>query len=137
MTAPEYQPDTTVLVALGLIGLVLIGSMFYVLVFPTRPTIVHANYTITIPANVSVDSSLNFDPFNLTIKVGQSVQWVNKDSVPHSSTALSVPTGATKWDSGELDGGDTFTVTFTVVGTYQYHCIFHPLWMRGTIVVTS
>ena len=29
---------------------------------------------------------------------------------------------------------DTFSVTFTEVGTFTYHCVLHP-WMRGTVVV--
>jgi len=37
LTTSSYQPDTVVLSALLLVGLVLGGSMFYVLVFPAKP----------------------------------------------------------------------------------------------------
>jgi plastocyanin len=140
MTAPEYQPDTAVLVALGLIGLVLAGSMFYVLVFPAKPKPIscsNSNVTcITIPFGISVDSTLNFISSNVTIRAGNIVEWKNLDEAPHTVTATSVPNGATKFDSGELDSGNTFYVQLTAPGAYDYHCMFHPLWMRGTIIVT-
>jgi plastocyanin len=141
MTAPEYQPDTAVLAALALIGLALAGSMFYVLVFPAKPKPIScssSNVTcITIPSGISVDSTLNFISSNVTISAGSYVQWKNLDESPHTVTATHVPAGASKFDSGELDDGNTFYVQLTVPGVYDYHCMFHPLWMRGTIIVTS
>ena len=135
-----YQPDTVVLAALLLIGLALGGSMFYVLVFPPKPKpIVCPSPTATcvdIPHGVSIDSSLNFLSSNITISSGTFVQWKNHDDSPHTVTATSVPSGATKFDSGELDSGNTFFVQLTVPGVYSYRCNFHPLWMRGTIIVT-
>ena len=132
--AGEYQSSGAVLSALALVGLALAGSMFYVIVFPAKPPVI-PGIPVVIPSNVSVDSTLNFNPFNITIHAGQAIQWINRDSVPHTSTATSVPTGASRWDSGEIDSGNTFTQAFTVLGTYQYHCTFHPLWMRGSVTV--
>jgi plastocyanin len=143
MTAPEYQPNTVVLSALLLIGLALGSSMFYVLVFPTRPKPISCSTAtcIDIPNGVSSDSTLNFLPSNITIVAGSFVQWRNRDDSPHTATTLatanSVPSGATKFDSGEVDNGNTFFVQLSVAGTYSYHCIFHPNWMRGTIIVTT
>ncbi len=132
--------------------------MFYVLVFPAKPKpIVCPSPTATcvdIPSGVSIDSHFNFASANVTIKVGTFVQWKNHDDSPHTVTATLVPSGATKFDSGELDSGNTFFVQLTTPGVYKYHCIFHffvqlttpgvykyhcifhPLWMRGEIVVT-
>jgi len=42
---------------------------------------------------------------------------------------------ASKFDSGILNQGQTFTLTLTVPGTYRFYCTIHPTWMRGTIVV--
>jgi len=140
LTTSSYQPDTVVLSALLLVGLVLGGSMFYVLVFPAKPKpIVCPSPTakcVDIPPDVSIDSHLNFISSNVTIKAGDFVQWKNRDDSPHTVTATVVPSGAARFDSGELDSGNTFFVKLTTHGAYKYHCIFHPLWMRGEIVVT-
>ncbi len=140
MAASSYEPNTVVLSALLLVGLVLAGSMFYVLVFPAKPKpIVCPSPTATcvdIPFGVSIDSHLNFLSSNVNIKVGTFVQWKNHDDSPHTVTATLVPSGATKFDSGELDSGNTFFVQLTTPGLYTYHCNFHPLWMRGFINVT-
>jgi len=140
LTTSSYQPDTVVLSALLLVGLVLGGSMFYVLVFPAKPKpIVCPSPTATcidIPFGVSFDSSKNFLSSNVTIKAGTFVQWKNHDESPHTATATIVPSGATKFDSGELDSGNTFFVQLTTPGVYAYRCNFHPMWMRGVIIVT-
>jgi plastocyanin len=73
----------------------------------------------------------------VTIKAGTFVQWKNHDEAPHTVTATLVPNGATKFDSGELDSGNTFFVQLNTPGVYKYHCAFHPFWMRGVINVTS
>jgi plastocyanin len=84
------------------------------------------------------------DSITLVIGVNNTVTWTNDDSVDHTVTSLSVPVGATAFDSGELSpgagmpwqspAGEDFTQTFTVPGTYQYHCTQHS-WMTGTIIV--
>ncbi len=124
-----------VLVALGLIGLVLASGILYLMVFPAKSTF-KADFTITIPSGVSLDTTLNFRPPVLNLVIGKSVLWANKDDSPHTTTATLWPTGTVKWDSGELDLGDSFAIVFTVAGTYKYHCTFHPGWMNGTITVT-
>lgn len=121
--------------SLALIALILASSMTYLMVFPVKARQVPGT-PITIPNGIASDSSLNFNPSAITIKVHTALQWSNHDDSPHTSTATLAPPSGTKWDSGELDPGDTFTVTFDTVGNYTYHCVFHPGWMRGTIMVT-
>ena len=97
--------------------------------------------TVLIPADVGTNKSLNFEPATITVVVGvnNTIVWVDQDSsASHTVTALSVPAGATKLDSGTsqlLNDGSTFTVTLTLPGTYTYDCSIHPAWMRGTIIV--
>ena len=142
-TAPEYQQNTVVMSALLLISITLGASMFYVLVFPARPKPISCSTAtcIDIPTGVSSDSTLNFLPSTTRIVAGGFVEWKNRDDSPHTATSLatagSVPSGATKFDSGEVDNGNTFFVQLNVPGNYSYHCIFHPNWMKGTIIVTS
>jgi plastocyanin len=48
-----------------------------------------------------------------------------------------LPSGAQAWDSGPLNGGQTFSHAFTTPGTYKYFCIPHEsLGMLATITVT-
>lgn len=64
------------------------------------------------------------------IPVGSIVRWINAGTITHH-TATS-DTGV--WDSGDLAPGEQFTRIFDNVGTYPYHCSFHPT-MRGTLQV--
>ena len=76
------------------------------------------------------------DSITLVIGVNNTVTWSNGDSAAHTVTSTSVPTGATSFDSGNMAAGATFTYTFTVPGTYSYHCNYHN-WMTGTIKVVN
>lgn len=70
-----------------------------------------------------------FSPATLTIAVGDTVTWTNSDPVVHTATA-----GSGAFDSGDLDTGESYSVTFTIAGTYDYLCTPHPT-MTGRIVV--
>lgn len=55
--------------------------------------------------------------------------------VPLFFHRLAGPRGASLFDSGTLNPGDTFSYQFTQLGDYQYICRFHP--MSGTIHVVA
>ena len=77
-----------------------------------------------------VDMPATFQPAKLSIKVGETVEWKNVgNSVHHASSdpstavnpgEVSNPPGATPFDSGFLQPGQSYTYTFTVPGTYKY-----------------
>lgn len=51
---------------------------------------------------------------------------------------VALPEGVAPWDSGELTGGQTWSRTFDVPGTYRYFCGPHEgRGMIGTITVTD
>lgn len=75
------------------------------------------------------------DAITLVLGVNSTVTWTNNDSVHHTVTTTSAPTGGS-FNSGNMDPGATCTHTFTVAGTYEYDCIYHS-WMTGTIVVKA
>ncbi|MBI4216160.1 MAG: cupredoxin domain-containing protein [Chloroflexi bacterium] len=77
-----------------------------------------------------------FAPASLTVKVGTVLVWTNRDSVSHTVTLSSVPTGVASLDSGSLGPGQTFRLTASQVGRYAYHCSIHPS-MTGEIVVVA
>ena len=76
-----------------------------------------------------VMKNISFDPADLTIKVGQTVTWVNQDAPQHDVVAND---GSFKSDL--LDKGQTFSFTFTKAGTYPFYCSIHPQ-MKGTVTV--
>lgn len=81
---------------------------------------------------VTVDiANFAFNPSEITVSVGTTVEWVNRDPVVHTSTS---DTGL--WDSGPLSGRGVgrFRFTFDTPGSYTYHCEPHP-WMTARIVV--
>lgn len=83
--------------------------------------------------NLNWNMNATTTPVDLTIDVGDTVIWTNDDTVIHTVTA---DAGSTEsFDSGTLNPGDTFSVTFTMEGSNPYHCIPHP-GMTGTITVT-
>jgi plastocyanin len=75
------------------------------------------------------------DTITLVIGVNNTVTWTNNDSVHHTVTSTSAPSGGS-FNSGNMNAGATCTHTFTVAGTYDYDCIYHS-WMTGTIIVKA
>ncbi len=92
--------------------------------------------SVSIPKGVGNTQGLNYVPASLTVAKGGKVTWTNDDPVPHTVTSTIVPSGASSFDSGNMNPNATYTVTFTVSGTYQYKCSYHP-WMTGTVIVTG
>lgn len=71
-----------------------------------------------------------YKPATITVPVGTTVSFTNRDSTPH--TATSKESGA--FESGSIDTGKTGKVTLEKSGTFTYYCVFHP-FMKGTITV--
>jgi len=69
-----------------------------------------------------------FVPATLDVSPGTIVEWVNKDSIPHSVTSDG------RFDSGPLQPGKTFHWTAQGSGRIDYRCIFHPS-MTATLQV--
>jgi plastocyanin len=73
--------------------------------------------------------NLKYDPAKLTIKPGETVQWINKDDNDHTVIA-----DDESFASENLGSGDKFSHTFEKKGTYKYHCKYHPR-MKGQVLV--
>jgi plastocyanin len=71
-------------------------------------------------AEVSVQFSA-YGPSQLDVLPGTSVVWSNVSSRTHTVTAYDGT-----FDSGHLDPGRQFAVTFARPGSFQYHCTIHP-----------
>ena len=73
-----------------------------------------------------------YAPAAVTVHVGDTVTWTNRDAVEH--TVTSDPGAAVAFDSGLFGQQQTFSMTFTQPGTYGYHCTPHPT-MVGAVTV--
>ena len=79
-------------------------------------------------ADVKIDN-FSFGPQTLSVPVGATVTWVNRDDIPHTSVSTD---GLFK--SKVMDTDEKFSYTFTKAGTYPYYCTIHPK-MTGQVVV--
>jgi len=80
------------------------------------------------PAEVKIDN-FSFGPGTLTVAVGTTVTWTNRDDIPHAVVSTD---GVFK--SKVLDTDETFAFTFSKAGSYPYYCSIHPK-MTGKVVV--
>jgi plastocyanin len=108
---------------------------------PSGPTSV-AGVQVIMPNGVNLNHALNFEPSAIVLVIGvnNSVTWMNQDTTDHTVTFTVVPSGVTasSLSASDVPPGTSFgPVMFTVAGTYNYHCQFHPGWMRGVIIVKS
>ena len=82
-----------------------------------------------------------FGPKHITINYGDTVVWFNADSRIHTTTSGDTCTPDGLWDSGDLAGGQSFTVIFgsggvDTTGVIPYICVPHCFAdMVGTVTV--
>jgi plastocyanin len=81
-----------------------------------------------VAANAVNIDNFAFVPATVTVKVGSTVTWTNKDEDPHTVVA----------DGGAFrsEARGTYSFTFPTAGTFDYVCSIHP-FMRGNVVVTA
>ena len=79
---------------------------------------------------VKIDN-FSFGPATLTVSVGSTVTWTNRDDIPHTVVSADDPK---VFKSKVLDTDEKFSFTFSKAGTYSYFCSIHPK-MTGKVVV--
>src|ERR1700674_2516828 len=79
-------------------------------------------------AEVKIDN-FSFGPGTLTVAVGTTVTWTNRDDIPHTVVSTD---GVFK--SKVLDTDEKFSFTFNKPGAFPYFCSIHPK-MTGKVVV--
>ena len=93
---------------------------------PTNPECVNPPNLLTVTIKNGV-----YSPNPVSVKVGQSVNWLNSDSIAHTATDPGV------FDTGSIapTSAADVPVPFNTPGTYNYHCTLHAN-ENGSIVVT-
>jgi plastocyanin len=82
------------------------------------------------PATMDVKiDNFSFGPETLTVPLGATVTWTNRDDIPHT-----VVSSDGVFKSKVLDMDEKFSYTFAKAGTYLYFCSIHPK-MTGKVVV--
>jgi plastocyanin len=88
--------------------------------------------TATSGTPVVTIQNFQFSPATLVINKGMTVRFVQQDSVPHNVVG-SGPSEFIK--SPQLNKkGDSYTVTFSKTGSFDYICTIHPR-MVGKVIV--
>ena len=82
---------------------------------------------------------LRFVPESVTVQVGQTVHFVNRDNVAHTVFEdLGARSGVTQVvDSKRIPPGGTFDFVPRTKGLIAYVCTLHPTVMVGQILVAS
>jgi plastocyanin len=99
-----------------------------VLLLAGSPSVTANDQSSAATSEVKIDN-FSFGPQTLTVPVGATVTWTNRDDIPHTSVSTD---GVFK--SKVMDTNETFSYTFAKAGTYPYYCSIHPK-MTGQVVV--
>src|SRR5947209_8120656 len=76
-------------------------------------------------------NGIRFQPPELTVRAGETVEWKNEDIVSHTVTA-----DDGSFDSGLIPPGGTWKMTVKNAGPLEYHCRPHPN-MTAKLVMAS
>lgn len=95
---------------------------------------------------IEMTDEMKFMPETMTVRVGETVLWVNHGSLPHTATDNPInaavpehnilPVGATSWDSKALQQGESYKYEPKAPGNYTYSCTLHEVnGMIGHLIV--
>ncbi|HET9175875.1 MAG TPA: cupredoxin family copper-binding protein [Pseudolabrys sp.] len=89
---------------------------------------------LSVPARaetiqVTIDK-LVFAPAEVSAKVGDTIEWINKDALVHTATARNGD-----WDVN-IPASQRGQIELKKAGTVDYYCKLHPN-MTGRVVVAS
>ena len=102
--------------------------MIAMLLLAGSPSVTANDHPSAATAEVKIDN-FSFGPQTVTVPVGATVTWTNRDDIPHTVVSTD---GVFK--SKVRDTDEKFSFTFTKAGTYPYYCSVHPK-MTGRVVV--
>jgi plastocyanin len=105
----------------------------------TTTTTAAAAATLTIPMGAATPGNPAYEPASLTVKKGDAIDVVNKDSSPHtvtSGTGVEDPNAGKMFDTSIINAAASAQLATADLeaGEYDYHCAVHP-FMTGKIIV--
>jgi plastocyanin len=95
-------------------------------------TVLFLSWLLSVPAwgetiQVTIDK-LVFTPAEVNAKVGDTIEWVNKDTLVHTATATNGD-----WNVN-IAPNQSGQVVLNKTGAADYYCKFHPN-MKGRVIV--
>jgi plastocyanin len=95
--------------------------------------------TLTIPVGASTAGNPSYDPVSLTVKKGDEIDVVNKDSSPHTVTSgktPDAPDAGKQFDTSIINAAASARLMTANLqaGEYDFHCAVHP-FMTGKLKV--
>jgi plastocyanin len=95
--------------------------------------------TLTIPVGASTAGNPSYDPVSLTVKKGDEIDVVNKDSSPHTVTSgktPDAPDAGKQFDTSIINAAASARLKTANLqaGEYDFHCAVHP-FMTGKLKV--
>ncbi|NKB64170.1 MAG: copper-binding protein [Gammaproteobacteria bacterium] len=72
-----------------------------------------------------------FDPPQLKVSIGDTVEWINDDFVPHTTTA-----NDSSWDSGLIATQKSWRLVVKAEMSGDYYCVYHP-GMKGNLTIMT
>ncbi len=92
------------------------------------------NYVYSTTSIIQV-GGFSFTPNAVTVNIGDTVKFMWMSGI-HTTTSVSVPTGATAWSSPMDSAHTSFIYKVTDAGLYNFQCNYHYfMGMTGTITV--
>ncbi len=99
-----------------------------------RPLLLIAMPTLILSAGMAQSATIEvtiekmaFSPAEVEVKIGDTIEWVNKDAFVHTATVKG------GWDV-QLPVKKSSSIVVDKAGTLDYYCRFHPN-MKGRITV--
>jgi plastocyanin len=80
----------------------------------SEPAPAPSTHTVTMEA-------VGYVPATVTVHVGDTIVWVNKDPFPHTATSQ-----IGRFDSKEIAAGASWSFKPETPGEFPYECTFHP-----------
>ena len=90
-------------------------------IFPTLAALMLGMSVSAHAATIQITTeNLVFSPADASAKVGDTIEWINKDILAHTATARNGD-----WDV-TMPPNKTVTLVPKKAGTIDYYCRFHP-----------
>jgi plastocyanin len=103
-------------------------------IFVIAVLLVVAKAGLSIGDEIKVNqANKTFAPSAVTIKTGDTVDFVNDDAIAHNVLARGTPED---FNLGIIKPGDEKKATFSTPGAYEVRCAIHP-GMKMTVTVTE
>lgn len=108
-------------------------TVTYPSVSPSKPQVSPAEQ---VRKNTITITAAGFSPKEVTIKIGDSISWVNNDSTDHSVNSAVHPTHQLypSLNLGLIKPGASKSLIFPKAGIYKYHDHLNPS-LTGTVIV--